>query len=142
LESTVDSHTPLGAGTSDLLLRKLDAGGFSAVSRNSAIDLRDKADYLGLVWLQKYGQAKGLARYGHVRSITLSDAARAFELAKNCPPPFGLQMLAAFRSRIKDRRSEGAQLYDCSNEHLEGVAYSLTSQCAVEWSLDKPWEAK
>jgi hypothetical protein len=35
-------------GSTDLLYKKLDAGGFSAVSRNSAEDLRDKADYLGI----------------------------------------------------------------------------------------------
>jgi len=44
-----------GTGATDLLLRKLDAGGFSAVSRNSALDLRDKADYLGIVWTKKHG---------------------------------------------------------------------------------------
>ncbi len=45
-----------GAGNSDILQKKLDAGGFSAVSRNSAEDLRDKADYLGLVWTKKHGR--------------------------------------------------------------------------------------
>jgi len=51
--ATLDSEPGLlidpGIGNSDLLQKKLDAGGFSAVSRNSAEDLRDKADYLGLV---------------------------------------------------------------------------------------------
>ncbi len=129
-----------GTGTTGLLLKKLDAGGFSAVSRNSAEDLRDKADYLGIVWTKKHGRVSGLQRYGHVRSLVLSDAGRAFESARREGQPFGLQMLSELRARFLQRRQEGSQLYDCSNEHLEGFAYSLTSECKVHWSLDRPWE--
>ena len=129
-----------GTGTTALLLRKLDAGGFSAVSRNSAEDLRDKADYLGIVWTKKHGRAIGVQRYGHVRSIVLSDAGRAFEVAQREGQPFGLQMLSELRSRFQQRRQDRTQLYDCSNEHLEGFAFSLTSECKVQWSCDRPWE--
>lgn len=129
-----------GTGATDILRRKLDAGGFSAVSRNSALDLRDKADYLGIVWTKKHGRTSGLQRYGHVRSLVLSDAARAFEATKNDEHRFGLEMLSELRSRFRDRRKEGTQLFECSNEHLEGFAYSLTSQCEVQWSLERPWE--
>lgn len=131
-----------GTGASALLLKKLDAGGFSAVSRNSAEDLRDKADYLGIVWTKKHGRISGLQRHGHVRSLVLSDAARAYEATKNEGHPFGLQMLSELRSRFQQRRTERSQLYECSNEHLEGFAYSLTSECKVQWSLDRPWEAE
>jgi hypothetical protein len=131
-----------GTGATDLLLKKLDAGGFSAVSRNSAKDLRDKADYLGIVWTKKHGRAPGLQRYGHVRSLVLSDAGRAFEATKNGGHLFGLRMLSELRSRFQQRRTEGSQLYECSNEHLEGFAYSLTSECKVQWSLDRPWEVE
>lgn len=137
-----ETYAEPGKGTRDLLLKKLDAGGFSAVSRNSALDLRDKADYLGIVWTKKYGREMGLQRYGHVRSLVLNDAARAFEVIKDEEQQFGLQMLAELRSRFKQRRTEGSQMYECSNEHLEGFAYSLTSQCEVQWSLDRPWETK
>lgn len=130
-----------GSGQGDLLIKKLDAGGFSAVSRNSAVDLRDKADYLGVVWMQKYGRSAGLKRYDHIRSTVLSDAARAYE-ATNSTGFFGLRMLEELRSRFRRRRRERAELYDCSNEHLEGFAYSLTSQCQIQWSLDRPWEDK
>lgn len=68
-----------GEGSTELLHKKLDAGGFSAVSRNSAEDLRDKADYLGIGWTKRYGRDKGLQRYDHVRSLVLSDAGRAFD---------------------------------------------------------------
>lgn len=129
------------AGTKDILLRKLDAGGFSAVSCNSAMDLRNKADYLGIVWIKKHGRESGLQRYGHVRSLVLSDAARAFESTKSEEGDFGIKMLTELRSRFEERRREGNhQLYECSNEHLEGFAYSLTSQCQVRWSLKLPWE--
>jgi hypothetical protein len=131
-----------GSGMNDLLLKKLDAGGFSAVSRNSAEDLRDKADYLGIVWINKYGHDQGLQRYGHVRSLVLNDAAIAFEIMKNKSHPFGIQMLSELRSRFQQRRLDGSQLYDCSNEHLEGFAYSLSSECKVQWSIDRPWEVE
>jgi Cap4 dsDNA endonuclease len=133
---------PPGSGSGDLLLKKLDAGGFSAVSRNSAVDLRDKADYLGLVWTQKHGRTNGLQRYDHVRSVVLSDAARAYEATTTPTSAFGLNMLANLRSRFRDRRQQGTPLYDCSDEHLEGFAYSLTAQCHVQWSQDRPWESR
>jgi len=142
LDGDTEACTEPGSGATDLLLQKLDVGGFSAVSRNSALDLRDKADYLGIVWTRKYGRDLGLQRYGHVRSLVLSDAARAFETAKSEEDPFGIQMLSELRSRFQRRRMEGSQLYECSNEHLEGFAYSLTSQCQVDWSLDRPWESE
>jgi hypothetical protein len=142
LDSAPETITEPGAGSKDLLLKKLDAGGFSVVSRNSAMDLRDKADYLGIKWTKRYGRESGLQRYGHVRSLVLSDAARAFESAKNERHPFGIQMLSELRSRFQQRRTDGSPLYECSNEHLEGFAYSLTSQCEVAWSLDRPWEVE
>lgn len=141
LEGDPGAFVEPGTGTTDLLLKKVDAGGFSAVSRNSAVDLRDKADYLGIVWTKKHGRTSGLQRYGHVRSLVLSDAARAYEATKNEGLPFGLEMLSDLRSRFKQRRTEGSQLYESSNEHLEGFAYSLTSECKIQWSLDRPWEA-
>lgn len=142
LESSPESWSEPGTGMSSLLSKKLDAGGFSAVSCNSAKDLRDKADYLGIVWTKKYGRMLGLKRYEHVRSLVLSDSARAFEAARSEERLFGLQMLSELRARFKQRRQDGSQLYDSSNEHLEGFAYILTSECKVDWSLDRPWEAQ
>ncbi|WP_285608037.1 dsDNA nuclease domain-containing protein [Geothrix edaphica] len=142
LEGAPEAWSEPGVGNRDLLLKKLDAGGFSAISRNSALDLRDKADYLGIVWTRKHGRESGLQRYGHVRSLVLSDAARVFEIAKSEEHLFGLEMLSELRSRFLQRRMDGSQLYECSNEHLEGVAYSLTSECLVQWSLDRPWEVQ
>jgi len=129
-----------GQGSTDLLLKKLDAGGFSAVSRNSAEDLRDKADYLGIVWTKKLGRAKGLERYDHIRSVALNEAARAFEGTKTDGQRFGSAMREELRRRFQARRSRGEQLFDCSDDHLEGFAYSLTAQCKVLWSSDRPWE--
>ena len=141
LDGTPETCVEPGTGATHLLLKKLDAGGFSAVSRNSASDLRDKADYLGMVWTKKHGRELGLQRYGHIRSLVLRDAASAFEAMKNEDHPFGLEMQTELRSRFEQRRTQGNQLYECSNEHLEGFAYSLTSECKVLWSVDRPWEA-
>lgn len=129
-----------GEGQQGLLLKKLDAGGFSIVSRNSAVDLRNKTEHLGIGWLQKYGNKKGLAQYSHVRSSVLSDSADAFERTKNNDKKFGLEMLAELRKQLKLRRDRNEQLFDCTNEHLEGFAYVLTSLCQVQWSIDRPWE--
>ena len=129
-----------GTGETALLRQKLDAGGFSAVSLNSAEDLRNKADYIGITWTKKYGRTEGLQRYGHIRTVVLSDSARAFETAKTHKRPFGNDMLSELRNRFDQRRANGTQLYMCSDDHLEGFAYSLTSECEVQWSLDRPWE--
>ena len=69
------------------------------------------------------------------------DAAQAYEMTKADDHPFGLGMLAELRSLFRQRRSEGARLYDCSDEHLEGFAYVLTSECHVLWSLSSPRES-
>jgi hypothetical protein len=124
----------------NLLEKKLEAGGFSVVSQNSAADLRDKAEYLGLSWTQRFGREDGLQRYSHIRSLVLSDAATSFESVKNEAAPFGTAMLGLLRQQFQIRRARGAQLYDCSNEHLEGVAFALTGECQVQWSRDRPWE--
>ena len=129
-----------GHGSTDLMLKKLDAGGFSAVSCNSAEDLRDKADYLGIAWTKQHGRIKGLERYDHVRSVALSDAARAYEATKTEDQPFGPAMREDLRRRFRERRARNEQLFDCSDEHLEGVAYTLTAQCKIQWSINRPWE--
>lgn len=131
-----------GEGSTELLHTKLDTGGFSAVSRNSAEDLRDKADYLGIRWTKKYGDTKGLARYSHVRSIVLSDAGRSFDASQTDVDPFGPAMREDLRRRFQERRTSGAQLYDCADDHLEGVAFSLTAQCKIVWSHARPWETE
>lgn len=130
-----------GEGSTELLLKKLDAGGFSAVSRNSAEDLRDKADYLGIKWTKQHGRKKGLERYNHIRTLVLSETARAFEETRTTNHDFGPPMREALRRRFEECRARGDQLYDCAVEHLEGVAFSLTAQCQVHWSIDRPWEA-
>lgn len=151
LESSLNGTTPLlgdldllsepGTGSTDLLFKKLEAGGFSAVSCNSADDLRNKADYLGLVWINKFGRQTGLQRYGHVRSLVLSDAGTAYEATKKADGKFGVDMRSELRSLFKKRIAEGDQLYGCRTEHLEGFVYSLTAECKVAWSIERPWEA-
>jgi len=129
-----------GQGSTDLLHMKLAAGGFSAVSQNSAEDLRDKADYLGVKWTKQHGNVKGLARYEHVRTLVLSDAGRAFDASQTEEGKFGPAMREALRRRFRERRADGDQLFDSTDDHLEGVAFSLTAQCKVVWSQARPWE--
>ena len=131
-----------GAGSTELLHQKLDAGGFSAVSMNSAEDLRDKADYLGIKWIKKYGHERGLKRYDHVRSLVLNDAGRAFDNTQTAADNFGPAMREDLRHRFRERRKTGGQLFDSTDDHLEGVAFSLTAQCKVVWSLKRPWESQ
>ena len=131
-----------GEGSIELLHKKLDAGGFSAVSRNSAEDLRDKADYLGIRWTKKYGKDRGLERYDHVRSLVLNDAGRAFDATQTEADRFGPKMREDLRRRFRERRTAGDQLFDSTDDHLEGIAFSLTAQCKVVWSHARPWELK
>jgi hypothetical protein len=90
--------------------------------------------------MQRFGRENGLQRYTHIRSVVLSDAATAFEAAKAQANPFGSLMLGELRERFRERRRDGVQLYECSGEHLEGVAFELTAECQVQWSIDRPWE--
>lgn len=131
-----------GDGSTELLQKKLDAGGFSIVSRISGEDLRDKADYLAIAWTKKYGQEDGLRRYDHILSTVQSDAGRAFDATQTKADGFGPEMREDLRLRFSDRRAAGYQLYDCTDEHLEGFAFSLTAQCKIVWSHARPWESK
>ncbi len=130
-----------GEGSTELLHRKLDAGGFSAVSRNSAEDLRDKADFLGISWIKKHGNEKGLGRYDHILTLVLSDAGRAFDTTQTDADGFGPAMREDLRRRFRERRIAGDQLFDSTDDHLEGIAFSLTAQCKVVWSHARPWES-
>jgi hypothetical protein len=129
-----------GEGSTNLMHQKLGAGGFSIVSRNSADDLRDKADYLGLMWTNKFGSSKGLAQFDHIRSIALNDAGKAFDATQTEDDSFGPKMREDLHRRFEDRRKNGEELFDTTNDHLEGVAFSLTSQCKIAWSHARPWE--
>ena len=130
-----------GQGRTDLLRAKLGEGGLSIVAFNSAADLRAKADYLAIATMKKLGRIRGLQRYDHMRSLVLSDASHAYEDTRNASSSFGAQMRANLRRRFRARRASNDQLYDYSDEHMEGIAYSLTAQCKVLWSIDRPWEA-
>jgi|JI10StandDraft_1071094.scaffolds.fasta_scaffold44176_4 hypothetical protein len=152
LEKSINATAPLsadprfvdppGAVDNNLLLKKIDAGGFSEVSRNSAADLRNKADYLALTWVQKHGDVEGLKRYDQVRSIVLREAAAALEETKTSEKPFGVKMLIELRKKIKARRKQGADdFFDCRDEHVEGFAFGLTAECKIIWSSDRPWES-
>jgi hypothetical protein len=134
--------TEPGTGDTALLRKKMDAGGFSAVSLNSAEDLRNRADYLGMTLIQKHGRITGLQRYGALRALVLSDAATAFETTKRGDKQFGVDMLNELRRSFNQRSVDGYPLQGCSNEHLEGFAYSLTSECKIVWSINRPWEVK
>jgi len=123
-----------------LLTRKLDAGGFSAVSINSADDLRNKAEYMGLRWQAQHGR-RGFERYSHLRSIVWADVATAYEATKDQDDPFGIEMLKALRELFTARLEGENDTYGVTREHLEGLAYRLTAQCQVAWSRSRPWEA-
>jgi hypothetical protein len=151
LQKGIDGTIPLycdpnaliepGTGQTILLRKKLDAGGFSAVSLNSAEDLRDRADYLGIVLIQKHGHLIGLQKYNALSAMVLRDAADAFEVVKR-DDPFGVEMLFELRKNFSQRQAKDIDLFGCTDEHLEGLAYSLTSQCKIYWSKNHPWEDK
>jgi hypothetical protein len=115
---------------------KLIAGGFSTVSVTAAKELRTKADYKSLEWMHRLGESEGLKRHEHIRMVVLNDCATALEQTKVQNAPFGIAMRSALRARFRERRSQpqGAPLFDCLDEHLEGHAYSLTRECKVWWS--------
>lgn len=129
-------------GSKELLRKKLTAGGFSAVSTIYAEDLRDTSDYAGALLIQKYGHDSGLQKYHELQLKVQGDAAKAYEKEKKNEEPFGLSMLSSLRGHLKSRTLSGEHLYGFSVDHLEGLAYSLTSQCKTIWSINRPWEVE
>ena len=138
LEGPIDDVPEPGSSSRSLLTRKLDAGGFSALSIASAIDLRNKADYQGIQWINRFGKRDGLRRYDHIRSVVLCDCADAYEKTRTHEEQFGRAMLNSLRHQFTERRvTGGTPLYDSLNEHLEGFAYVLTGECKVWWSRER-----
>lgn len=126
----------------ELLRKKLTAGGFSAISIGYGEKLRNISDYAGLCLIQKYGRIQGLQKYHELRLKVRGDAASEYERNKKDDRKFGFDMQLSLRDALKKRISSGEPLYGYSAEHLEGLAYSLTSQCEIAWSTDRPWENK
>ena len=126
----------------NLLREKMTAGGFSATSTLYAEDLRDTADYAGYQLIQKYGADLGKQRYDELKLKVHKEAAIAFESEKEHMDPFGVKMLEKMREQLKTRVASGENLYGFTSDHLEGLAYALTSQCKVAWSIKRPWEEK
>jgi len=124
------------------LHEKLTAGGFSAISTSYAGDLCDTADYAGIKLVQKFGKEVGLQKYHELRLKVHGDSASAFEEAKKPEDPFGAEMLSILRIKLKQKVESKEPLYGYTCDHLEGLAYSLTSQCKVVWSNRRPWEEK
>ncbi len=122
------------AGTPAVLEQKLEAGGFSIVSVNSAQDLRTKADVQALTWAAQVGEGEAIRRRDHIRSIVLHDCAEAEEATKATGEPYGPAMRTSLREHLKSRLNDGTPLFDSLIEHLEGHAYALTSECKVWWS--------
>ncbi len=135
LVGTVQPVSPSAQPPKRRLDLKLEAGGFSPVSINSAKDLRDKAEFKSLEWINRLGDREGLKRHEHIRSVVLRDCANAYELARSDSGPFGVRMRSVLTEQFQERRATGgATLFDCLDEHLEGHAYSLTNECTVWWS--------
>ena len=123
------------------LAKKLEAGGFSVVTINLAIDLRAAALHQFLVCREKFGEKEALKRYEHLKTLVLQDCASAHEETKNDQQAFGRKMLESLRLHLAARTAMGVQgTYDFSKEHLEGCAYELTGACKVWWS--KPFDLK
>jgi len=140
LEGPQDAVPLPSEGTGSLLRQKLDAGGFSATSVDSAINLRSKAEFLGIRGTKQHGKDEGLRRYDHLRSIVLLNCADAFEGRQKDDGEFGREMLTDLRTRLTVRRGAGEHFFGWRDEHLEGLAYVLTGECQVRWSTDAPWE--
>ena len=51
-------------------------------------------------------------------------------------------MLDNLRVEIKERVNSKEDLYGYTPGHLEGLAYTLTSQCKIAWSIKRPWEER
>jgi len=118
-----------------ILAQKLEAGGLSATTVNMAADFASSALTRFIEWQSIFGDDQAVARYKHVKTLVLKDCADAHETAKNGTACFGDKMQAELRGKLRQRIANGpAAVFDCREEHLEGVAYELTKECKVWWS--------
>lgn len=123
------------------LAKKLEAGGLSVVSINSAKDLHASAIHRILEFKDRFGETEALRRYQHLRAVVQKECAAAHEDTKSTKNLFGRKMQVTLRSRLSEKIvKDNSDLFDCREDHLEGIAYELTDGCRVWWSL--PFDIK
>lgn len=133
----------INVGENSLLREKLSAGGFSSVFVRNAEELKGKAEYLGYTWTRRLGEVKGMDHVENVRTIVRNEANKVFEAVRKKGDPFGYEMLEKLEFRLGQRLGNiiSGEI-SCTQEHLEGFAYSQTSQCNIQWSNKEPWIAE
>lgn len=129
----------IDVGENSLLREKLSAGGFSSVFVRNAEELKGKAEYLGYTWTRRLGEVNGMNHVENVRTIVRNEANKVFEAVRQKGDPFGYEMLEKLDPKLGQRLGNISSEISCTQEHLEGFAYSQTSQCNIQWSNKEPW---
>jgi hypothetical protein len=116
--------------------QKLAAGEVTVANVNLMKDHKYSAELLLANWLYKSSPEEADRRYQHVRTAVNTDCQEAHDATVgNGSEPYGQAMLKDVRARIHQRyEREKASLFDCSYEHLMGIAGVLTEDCTVWWS--------
>ncbi|KGF73984.1 hypothetical protein DO97_00105 [Neosynechococcus sphagnicola sy1] len=78
---------------------------------------------------------KADSQYQHLRNIIWTECQEAHDDVYTESMPFGSDMLKELRKRLRDRYNrDRQQFFECTYEHLCGIAGILTEECLVWWS--------
>lgn len=126
------SELPKGMRKMEL---KMIAGDISVANINLAKSHKFSAEHLLNQWLFKHGIKRADSQYQHLRNIIWTECQEAYdEVYMECEP-YGTYMLKELRRRLRDRYNQDRQhFFECSYEHLCGMAGILTEECLVWWS--------
>ena len=126
------SELPRSMRTMEL---KMSAGNISIANIQLAKDHKFSTEYLLAQWLQKYGATEANARYGQLYQAVQTECQTVYNELYTESTPFGTNMLILLRQHLRDRHNRDRYLfYECTYEHLYGIAGILTEECLVWWS--------
>ena len=113
---------------------KMSAGGIVIDNIELAKNHKHHMEALAARWIGKYA-CQAQARYDQIHSIVITECREAYDEAYKSTEPFGSTMLINLRQRLRQRwEIDKPLIYDCTYEHLCGMAGILTEDCRVWWS--------
>ena len=112
---------------------KLSRGGVSVENSDLLKDQKYSTECLLLEWLSR-DEEDATRRYEHLSMLVRNECQEAYDEAKLLSPVFGEPMLNSVRQRLRAVAVTEPNLFQCSYQHLLGMAGVLTEDCTVWWS--------
>lgn len=125
---------PSAAQDSSMMLKKLRRGGLGPTAQRSAIELRASWYDLEARYRTDLPGIDPTLDDLRTRVRRWAGEAEAEAMAKTESAPYGPEMLLRMTERVSLSRFESQPPIALTDDHLLGLVYQLTDECAIWWS--------